>query len=148
MTTIGELGEKLVSEWLKTQEWSILQHRWRCRWGEIDIISQSTTDHSLAFIEVKTRNSRNWDSDGLLAINEKKQIKLIKSASLFLGEYPSLALFPCRFDVALVSYKKAKSSLSFQGLSEISLGKSVFWEGYQLTLNQYLESAFEVNIEL
>lgn len=37
---IGELGERLVAEWLQAQSWVILHHRWRCRWGEIDLIAQ------------------------------------------------------------------------------------------------------------
>lgn len=37
---IGELGEYLVAEWLQAQSWVILHHRWRCRWGEIDLIAQ------------------------------------------------------------------------------------------------------------
>src|SRR4028118_490928 len=37
---IGELGEQLVAEWLQAQDWVILHNRWRCRWGEIDLIAQ------------------------------------------------------------------------------------------------------------
>lgn len=37
---VGELGEQLVAQWLQTQNWLILHHRWRCRWGEIDLIAQ------------------------------------------------------------------------------------------------------------
>lgn len=40
MPNVGELGEQLVSHWLQTQNWVILHHRWRCRWGEIDLIAQ------------------------------------------------------------------------------------------------------------
>jgi putative endonuclease len=29
-----------VAQWLQTQNWLILHHRWRCRWGEIDLIAQ------------------------------------------------------------------------------------------------------------
>lgn len=37
---VGELGEQLVAQWLQTQNWLILHQRWRCRWGEIDLIAQ------------------------------------------------------------------------------------------------------------
>jgi len=41
---IGVLGEELVAQWLQSTGWVIL-HRWRCRWGEIDIIaSQQGTE--------------------------------------------------------------------------------------------------------
>ena len=38
--SVGELGEQFVAEWLQAQNWVILHHRWRCRWGEIDLIAQ------------------------------------------------------------------------------------------------------------
>lgn len=142
MTTIGELGEKLVLEWLKSLGWRLLYHRWRCRWGEIDLIIQSNSSETIAFVEVKTRSSYNWDADGMLAVNPKKQVKLIKSAALFLSEYPDLSDLICRFDVALVSYKKCKYSLNHQLNQQIILGQPIYWEEYQLTLNHYIESAF------
>ena len=37
---IGILGEDFVAQWLQAQGWTILHRRWRCRWGELDIIAQ------------------------------------------------------------------------------------------------------------
>lgn len=105
MNKVGELGEKFVAQWLETQGYQLYYHRWRCRWGEIDLILYEKKINNLIFVEVKTRSDKNWDANGLLAINTQKQRKLFLSAELFLSEHPQLINFPCRFDVALVIYQ-------------------------------------------
>ncbi|GDZ93990.1 hypothetical protein PA905_19400 [Planktothrix agardhii CCAP 1459/11A] len=147
---IGSLGEKLVSHWLETQGWEILHHQWHCRYGEIDLIAVETGESgikTLSFIEVKTRSQRNWDQGGLLAITPKKQAKIIQSAELFLSDRPQFLEYPCRFDVALVScvpypnrnpISEEVSSFS----PPINIGQSVLINGYQLILQDYIESAF------
>jgi len=122
MEQIGRLGEQFVAQYLQTKGWTILAERWRCTWGEIDIIAQyQVNSPQIAFIEVKTRQKFNRDGDGILAITPQKQGKLWKTATAFLGAFPHLADYPCRFDVALVRYSRVK-------------------EEYRFTLTEYLES--------
>ena len=123
--TLGKLGEQWVSGWLRRQGWQILFRRWRCRWGEIDLIALTPEPHILVFIEVKTRSDRSWDVGGLLAITPKKQQRLRQAAMLFMGQNPDWADHPCRFDIVLIHCQgNAKS-------------------GYRLSLHQHLEAAFE-----
>ncbi|MDJ0725266.1 MAG: YraN family protein [Prochloraceae cyanobacterium] len=141
MIKIGQLGEDLIASWLKTRGWVIRYTRWYCRWGEIDLIAQCS--ESLRFIEVKTRRSPNWDAGGLLAINPQKQAKLSQTAAFFLSKHPELADFPCQFDVALVSYQPTKKTSKFK--QSLELGKPIYWQGYQLTIQKYIEAAFDVS---
>ena len=168
---VGVLGEVFIAEWLKAQGWAVLHRRWHCRWGEIDLIAQqpTTSDQprslsaTLVFIEVKTRSSRNWDADGLLAITAQKQAKMWQTAELFLSSYPELAELPCRFDVALVAVQtssKARSQPENLGVDQvqtaistikIAIGKSqaaiaqgqpIAIGDYKLSLKDYIQAAF------
>lgn len=154
--TIGILGEELVVDWLRLQEWQILHQRWHCRFGEIDVVAYSQALQCVTFVEVKTRSKGNWDEDGLLAITSGKQKKLWQTAQLFLVAYPDLAILPCRFDVALVRCQSApkkrapspnlgsplfqKSQLPFPVEPNSPIIRTI--AGYRLTLHQYIHDAF------
>lgn len=165
----GFLGEALVAQWLLDNGWEIWARRWRCRWGEIDIIAaqtqsaqkedfvKSNLDFGLAFVEVKTRSRGSWDAGGLLAIAPSKQAKLLRTAELFLASRPELADFPCRFDVALVNClrlpRQAKLSKTESPHpstedplalpSPVDLGQPVRLGDYRLTLHRYIAGAFD-----
>jgi len=161
---LGILGEDLVAQWLQQQGWQVLKRRWHSRWGEIDVVAQHPAP-CLAFVEVKTRSYGNWDENGLLAINFQKRAKLWRTAQLFLVKHPHLAEWPCRFDVALVSYQKInhpenrpstspKVTQQMQGQdpsqsgfhpSDASVGllAQTSDAGERLILRTYLEAAFE-----
>lgn len=132
---VGLLGEAIAAQWVLTYGWHILHHRWHCRWGELDLITQDFTlptdsqkyigpntrysigkqipyyapnsSQQLVFIEVKTRSLKNWDANGLMAITPKKQQKLWKTAEFFLATFPQYANAPCRFDLMLIRYQRS-----------------------------------------
>jgi putative endonuclease len=145
---IGDLGEDLVAQWLESTGWLILHRRFFCRWGEIDIIAQYddkvTQNSTLAFVEVKTRSSDNWDLGGKSAINAKKQAKLWRTAEVFLAKYPDKADYPCRFDVAIVFCQKVRKKLSGEISTQKVLASSLVAD-YELQLQEYIPAAFDQN---
>ena len=170
--TFGQLGEDLAADWLQSQGGRILERRWHCRRGEIDLIALMPDGRSkflLAFVEVKTRSGGSWDEGGLLSLTPAKQRKLWHSARLYLSQTPRYAPLPCRFDLALIHaqvqkppQKKAASAkatqLKFSNQTFMSghgsrsagapecpgLGQPVQRGGYRLTLQHYLTDAFRM----
>ena len=152
-TKLGELGEKLVAKWLQNQGYTILHYHWSCRWGEIDLIAHNQAENyplpvnqaALLFVEVKTRSRGNWDLDGTLAITPAKQRRIMLTAQLFLSEYRDLADLSCRFDVALVRSHQIQQHIETQLPQSIQLGQKVNCGEYQLTLQNYISAAFNLN---
>lgn len=148
---VGQLAEDLVAQWLVGQGWSLLQQRWRCRWGELDLVMQTrgaiasstlATHPTLVFVEVKARRNGNWDKNGLLSITPQKRHKLWQTAELFLATFPDLAHYPCRFDVVLVNHRPSAISVASPSKVAIQLHRPIHMDGYVLTINQYIQNAF------
>jgi putative endonuclease len=98
---LGKWGEELIAQWIPTKGGKVLAQRWHCVLGEIDVIALNAQGE-LIFIEVKTRSPRNIDQDGVLSVTRSKQIKLWKTAQMFLLKHPKHRDRNCRFDIALV----------------------------------------------
>ncbi|MEM9155201.1 MAG: YraN family protein [Cyanobacteria bacterium P01_F01_bin.33] len=97
---IGDAGESCVCGYLQQRGWTIRARQWRCRWGELDIVAMR--NRALAFVEVKTRSTSGWDRSGLLAVDARKQKKIILAARAYLTRNSQYEDFACQFDVALV----------------------------------------------
>lgn len=92
---LGQRGEALAAGYLRRRGCVILQTRYRCREGEIDLIARD--GDILCFVEVKTRTNL---SMGLPReyVGGRKQERLRAAAARYLGEQG--ADCPARFDVA------------------------------------------------
>lgn len=93
----GIRAEQLAAQFLQQHGLKLLQHNYRCRFGEIDLILQD--GETLVFAEVRLR-SRNDFGGAAASINNTKQKKLVRAAQYYLS---SLANVPaCRFDAVLL----------------------------------------------
>ena len=95
---IGQKGEKMVAEYLKSQGYTVIKRNYKDRYGEVDIIAEDC--ENLVFIEVKTR-SENAIVSGLDAVDEKKK-RLIKNEAVMFTKRLKTDLEP-RVDVAEVT---------------------------------------------
>ncbi len=93
--SLGKRGERCASEYLKRQQYDILESNWRCSYGEADIIAMDNRD--LVFVEVKTRASfdQGFPSE---AVDKKKRAKYENIALSYLAGV-ELANMTVRFDV-------------------------------------------------
>lgn len=79
----GLSGEKIAAEYLETQGFRILQHRYRFGHKEIDLIAEK--DGLVVFIEVKNRRNEDF-SPVELSIPDKKKQNLVEAAQGYIYE--------------------------------------------------------------
>lgn len=73
----GHLAEFCAALWLSLKGYRILERRWSCSAGEIDIIAQRR--HTTIFVEVKYRSG-----DSSTAISVRQQQRLCRAAHIYL----------------------------------------------------------------
>ncbi len=80
---LGAWGESVAAHHLEAKGYRILGRNWRCRHGEIDLITEAGAE--LVFVEVKTRRGRalGTPEEGLTAAKQKKLLQL---AQLYIAE--------------------------------------------------------------
>ena len=100
---LGRTGERLAAEKLVGSGYRILEHNFRCCYGEIDLVAEHEAD--LVFVEVKTRRGAGY---GLPeeAVTVRKQRKIAQVASYYLDLH-SYAERSWRIDVVAVQMNVA-----------------------------------------
>ena len=96
---LGKRGEEFTQQWLKRNNYTILETNYRIKRGEIDIIARQK--NTIAFVEVKLRSHDYFQLSQV--ITPSKQKKIIACAFEYIMrhtvEYTSCIL---RFDIALL----------------------------------------------
>lgn len=88
---IGNLGENIAREYLKSKGYRIIENNHRNKYAEIDLIARDK-QKILIFIEVRTKTSEQLVSPEE-SINKRKICRLVRNAKAYLGKinYKGLA---------------------------------------------------------
>ena len=96
----GEYTENLACQFLKNKGFKLIEKNFNCRVGEIDLIMKDADN--IVFVEVRYRRNNNFGS-GAESITASKQLKLVKTAELYLQQNTKLNKYPSRFDVVSIT---------------------------------------------
>jgi putative endonuclease len=96
---LGWTGERLAAEALTGAGYTVIDQRWRCSTGEIDLVVRDGA--TLVIVEVRTRRG---DQRGAAveSITTAKAARLVRLATLYLQAHPELGEPDWRIDVVAV----------------------------------------------
>lgn len=94
----GRRGEALAALFLQAQFYRIVERRFKCPVGEIDLIAErfGTT----VFVEVKARDRAEGVGEALEQVNQQR---IVRAAEYYLSRHPKLAATSLRFDVIFLA---------------------------------------------
>lgn len=118
---IGKLGENVACDFLKENGYVLIERNFKCKQGEIDIISKDTVNGDLVFIEVKTRTNSLYGHP-VEAVNNHKQNHVYNSAKYYIYKN-KIENIPIRFDVIEIFIKNNKFFVNHikQAIDDISI---------------------------
>lgn len=99
----GVQAEEIACRFLSKKGLSTLEKNFRCRLGEIDLIMQE--GNTIVFVEVRYRSNTNFGG-ALASISNKKQLRIIAAAQVYLQKKSQLSAMPARIDVIGITGKK------------------------------------------
>ena len=96
----GAWAEQRAWRLLHQRGWRLLSSRWRCRWGELDLVVAKPG--RLLVVEVKGRRRCGADGWGVAALGVVKRQRLARALNCWLAEHPEQAQHPLEVVCALV----------------------------------------------
>jgi putative endonuclease len=105
---LGLAGETMACEELEHLGYTIIDRRYRTRFGEIDIIADDRG--TIVFVEVKTKTDCTF-SDPVESVTKQKQRRLVSMADQY-AAFHHLDNTPCRFDVLTVDTSVTPSKIT------------------------------------
>ena len=100
---LGLRGEALAAKELERKGYEIVERRWRCRFGEIDIVARD--GDTVVVVEVKSR-ARSDHFSPVDAVDAPKQRKLIQLAKAYAQSHAPDDVI--RFDIVSVTAPPGK----------------------------------------
>ena len=104
---LGKRGEALAESFLVGRGYELLERRFRCRSGEIDLILDQRG--TLVFVEVKARAGLGYGAPAA-AVTPRKRRLICRAALWFLARKGWLER-PCRFDVIEVLDRQGETEI-------------------------------------
>lgn len=98
---LGRRGEAAAARWYMNQGYTLLDHNYKSRQGELDLILRK--DDLIVIVEVKSRSGAMWYRP-MEAVNWPKQKRIILAAQRYL-QVNRLQDAVIRFDVAEVIHR-------------------------------------------
>jgi|CXWL01.1.fsa_nt_gi putative endonuclease len=95
----GNRGEMIAKSYLEREGFRFLEHQWRCRYGEIDLIMKERDE--LVFVEVKWRTNNDYGNPEEMVTRSKAR-KLTKTAFNYLRTKTKEDVF-WRFDTIAIT---------------------------------------------
>lgn len=96
----GNYGETLACEFLKKQNYKILERNFRIRGGEIDIVAKDKD--TIVFVEVKTRYTHEFGAPAE-SVTPWKINFLIRAAQFYILKH-KMENLPLRIDVVTIDF--------------------------------------------
>lgn len=53
--SLGEQGEEIAADYVRSLDWAVLERNWRCPEGELDLVAYDRQATCVVAVEVKTR---------------------------------------------------------------------------------------------